>query len=235
MDFRDKYIKVISSDDGLSLDIKSIIKENTMNLKMLKAAFTGLVLLASGFANAGLIDHIIDVTYDGTSSQFTYTGDGNLEQGGTLQLNFAAAPFDYWNNMSRSFWPAILVLPVGVRYGDYSWSYLLDGVSVNTGNVFNDRTDEVHIFNTVNRYRGMFDEIVLNYTLNTSATVDINNIDGTPFVFWNDLPFNADYVEGVAIPEPSTFAIFALGLIGLASRRFKKNRGLACLILLNLK
>jgi hypothetical protein len=31
-----------------------------------------------------------------------------------------------------------------------------------------------------------------------------------------------EYNNSVAVPEPSTFAIFALGMMGLASRRFKK-------------
>ena len=35
--------------------------------------------------------------------------------------------------------------------------------------------------------------------------------------------FNIDTTPAVnAVPEPSTLAIFALGMIGLASRRFKK-------------
>jgi hypothetical protein len=36
------------------------------------------------------------------------------------------------------------------------------------------------------------------------------------------LTLNYEYEERVAVPEPSTLAIFALGMIGLASRRFKK-------------
>jgi hypothetical protein len=33
---------------------------------------------------------------------------------------------------------------------------------------------------------------------------------------------NVSFVDAAEVPEPSTLAIFALGLMGLASRRFKK-------------
>ena len=37
---------------------------------------------------------------------------------------------------------------------------------------------------------------------------------------FNDVTFKSSHVNSV--PEPTTLAIFALGMIGLASRRFKK-------------
>ncbi len=66
----------------------------------------------------------------------------------------------------------------------------------------------------------------------------INNFhDSTPLSFisepWNgwskDMDFSADVLRvyakwsnATSVPEPSTLAIFSLGMIGLASRRFKK-------------
>lgn len=193
---------------------------------MLKAALAGLVLSISGFANAILIiDHEIDVTYDGITANHSYTGDGNLEQGGMLQLSFEADTFDYWNNMASDFWSAILVSENATRIGDYSWTYSLDGLSVSMGSLLGNNSASVHIINDVGFYAGMFDKLVINYTLNTSTSADLNPLDGNPFTFWNPLPFSADYVQGLDpkdVPEPSTLAIFALGILGLASRKFKK-------------
>jgi hypothetical protein len=45
--------------------------------------------------------------------------------------------------------------------------------------------------------------------------------DGQPDVYWVDFTAFA-YGDVTSVPEPSTLAIFALGIMGLASRRFKK-------------
>jgi hypothetical protein len=47
-----------------------------------------------------------------------------------------------------------------------------------------------------------------------NVTIQFDNQDSRTFNF---------EVDSVDVPEPSTLAIFALGMIGLASRRFKKN------------
>jgi len=61
--------------------------------------------------------------------------------------------------------------------------------------------------------------------LNTTQTVIQRAGYGSGFAFsnLNAHLFSFDAVDvGVQVPEPSTLAIFALGIIGLASRRFKK-------------
>jgi hypothetical protein len=66
-----------------------------------------------------------------------------------------------------------------------------------------------------------------------TATLSLNKDDTVDFIvgraldeFWDDstlLSATVSYNDGkVDVPEPSTLAIFALGLMGLASRRFKK-------------
>jgi hypothetical protein len=47
------------------------------------------------------------------------------------------------------------------------------------------------------------------------------NIDGSVSVF-SDINTWSAFIQATHVPEPSTLAVFCLGLIGLASRRFKK-------------
>ncbi|MDO6426693.1 PEP-CTERM sorting domain-containing protein [Thalassotalea sp. 1_MG-2023] len=49
-------------------------------------------------------------------------------------------------------------------------------------------------------------------------TIQLSAFDGSTLLASSSI----DIIQGVDIPEPSTIAIFALGVIGLASRRFKK-------------
>lgn len=78
----------------------------------------------------------------------------------------------------------------------------------------------------------MIDNIALN-TANKRDLLDVtgltglytlgNNINTTSQPYDYKITFiDADASTSNAIPEPSTLAIFALGMIGLASRRFKK-------------
>ena len=53
-----------------------------------------------------------------------------------------------------------------------------------------------------------------------------NNVDSVSLRVFNDrsLPYAGSYlVRSVSVPEPSSLAIFALGMIGLVSRRLKKH------------
>jgi len=53
------------------------------------------------------------------------------------------------------------------------------------------------------------------YTISPEDTVDVDNLS-------YQLAAGVFLVQ-VSVPEPSTLAIFALGMIGLTSRRFKKS------------
>jgi len=66
-------------------------------------------------------------------------------------------------------------------------------------------------------FKGVREQFIVNYTSGDTTR--------TYSDLWSALPmFDGEVSYGVSqsVPEPSTLAIFALGMIGLASRRFKK-------------
>jgi len=74
--------------------------------------------------------------------------------------------------------------------------------------------------------------ITLTSSLVTGATLDLNTCGAVACqAIWNGIPglsngsivnTQSGAVSRTSVPEPSTLAIFALGMIGFASRRFKK-------------
>ena len=185
--------------------------------------FTAALLVLSTPAHAALIDHVYDVGYDGVTYTESYTGDLSLEQGGTVQLNFIAATNDYWNAMAAgTFWSALRVGTSGTRVGDYSWSYLLDGVSVASGSSLANASSSVHFINYVSSYTGMFDLLAIDYTLTSSTTGDTNTLITDPSYWWGPTPFTARYVDNASVPSPSILALMGLGLAGIGWSRRKK-------------
>ncbi|MCW8866057.1 MAG: PEP-CTERM sorting domain-containing protein [Colwellia sp.] len=120
--------------------------------------------------------------------------------------------------------------PLGDLFG-YTY-YAGAGSNIN-GWIISDGTDEERVsfkFGDIDNYyslfnlQGRYSEYNIaspSYTYNRSGSIGIN---------YNYARSDDDYgsygavlmVRSIEVPEPSTFAIFALGLIGLASRRFKK-------------
>ena len=198
-----------------------------MKYKLFNSVLVSVALLISSVSNAGvIIDHTYDINFDGSTYLESYIGDLNLEQGGTVQLNFIADDNDYWNNMIGSwFWSALYLGNSGSRVGDYNWSYLLNGTIASGGSVLGNESSSAHFINIIDTYSGMFDQLTINYSLTSSTTGNTNTLIDDPSFWFQLVPFQADYVNNKAstdVPEPSTLAIFALGMIGLASRRFKK-------------
>lgn len=188
-----------------------------MKSKFLNSIFIGLVLTATSItANAGLISETINLSGGTSHDELFSSFDDNL---GTLN--------------------SVL----------FSYDITLAGtIADDECTVFDDcegtRTLQVN-FNSLTDSDSDFidnDQFLYELALNVNDTVSFNTSDFTNWTSltslsvssscsgdcWNVL--GAAQLSGTAtlsyeytdVPEPSTFAIFALGIIGLASRRFKK-------------
>ncbi|AAZ25965.1 DVUA0089 family protein [Colwellia psychrerythraea] len=203
-----------------------------MNMKMLKAALAGLVLSVSGFANAGLILEIGD-TGDNLNTAQSLTGgttqvSGSISTnndvdlfsfywgGGLLDLNvsqdnsaldtqiflFDSLGFGLFHNDDAPFPNSIIqtALAAGEYFvGISSWSN--DPLSVGGAIFPSDFSGQL----TPTGPGGASSLSTWEYDGNSSGAY-LLNISST----------------ASQVPEPSTLAIFALGIMGLASRKFKK-------------
>jgi hypothetical protein len=185
-----------------------------MNFKFLKAAIVSIVLTVSSFANAGLITlsvsgtdvndssnyYLANITFDdsiaGESGSNTILGitDFQMRTFGAFETTFG------FEDIDRFSWYYLYSNDLGsprVYEGLSNRAYFAIGVS-------ND--DGYSMTNTNYISQGLY--------LNNSQLVRyLNDPIGSR---------TAVLEPSTAVPEPSTLAIFALGLMGLASRRFKK-------------
>ncbi|GAW96503.1 MULTISPECIES: DVUA0089 family protein [Colwellia] len=191
-----------------------------MNIKMIKAAVAGLVLSVSGFANAGLI-----------------TLDGRIDSG---------AEVDHWIlNVTSSGLFTFDVLAYEGDYDDFfdngtnndhldSYIYLfsndINGSLVDSnddGELGNDgSTEDYDSFMSVNLNVGTYVFAIGDYHLNEAGARDgINESNANEISVGNyrvSISSQAGVLSTNSVPEPTTLAIFALGIMGLAARRFKK-------------
>ena len=214
-------------------------KGNTMNIKMLKSALAGLVLSVSGLANAGLInsDYLnlndnlavyddvqnltwLDISVSSGWSSNTWSSLIQQDSGWRLALNSEVESL--FNQAFSTFYD---VYPANTNYID-----TIDSDLVTNFNDFQSLFG-IHAFgsNTItNTYGRYIDEDGIHRLMGVSGWSSTNRIWGLEASGTYSL--SADTGMGIylvrdemeSIPEPTTLAIFALGIIGLASRRFKK-------------
>jgi len=220
-----------------------------MNIKMLKAALAGLVLSVSGFSNATLITfndaalfeaaagtlntedfsseavEYSTANYSGVFGGFTLTSLSNGDNNGILNsliassgagdvsngIGFFGQNFYGWGNNDGGLGPqsnfsfSSSISAFGFDYfnADFSDSY---NITVN-GSVLNTiATNSNGFFGVIAVGENITSAIITNLT--TGGYVGAAGLDNVRV--------------SVQVPEPSTLAIFALGIMGLASRRFKK-------------
>ncbi|MCJ8322071.1 MAG: PEP-CTERM sorting domain-containing protein [Colwellia sp.] len=215
-----------------------------MNIKMLKAAVAGLVLSVSGFANAGLItseistpDSIIDFSQFGS---FNFTS-------GPIEIGSLVGESILWSSTNNGS-----VIGNGGYGLDSNgrWDNMNGYIGLNTssGSMSIDFSDgPIQEFSLLANYAPGFGEFFLeayglggilleSYNISSLAAI-VTNTNNTgeyrgisrmdndiysirlsnAYVVADNLSFSR-----VEVPEPTTLAIFALGLMGLAARRFKK-------------
>lgn len=200
----------------LELPSKTVVKELMgilMNIKFLKMAFVGLVLTVSGFANATPIALNYDVSDIG---------------GGLFNYEFSLV----LDNNDNS-WAA-----------GQGWGWFIFGDSTNSPspltNFVGDTSDLPigpwssftyssggHNGPTLGSPLNYWIPAAIGEVLNWSGTSTANLAQGellfTTLMTQNGaVAANFDVANKVNVPEPSTLAILALGLIGLASRRFMR-------------
>lgn len=217
-----------------------ITKENTMNIKILKAAIAGLVLSVSGFANAGLI-------YD--NGPAIADSDRCAETSGTCNGTWTL--FDDFivsndSDITSVTWTTNLYGGLGDYNSSNIWFYDNDPV-FGSGNLLFSYSDAGTT--VANALGGNFYDITLSgftetlmagtywigiqhNTTSNYATVAMSGTSVNATQWQNggagarisSQPELAFRINGnsTEVPEPSTLAIFALGIMGLASRRFKK-------------
>lgn len=192
-----------------------------MNIKMLKAALAGLVLSVSSLANAGLIQ--MEAEYSSTSATQSFSWTMLLEE---ADLNTVQNSFELLSSPQYAFIVALDMLYIDSTGSSFSLN-LNELKTAGVRMVYNhspflaDGTNQRHKINDIN-FVGL-PELATAFESKGAQ----NGIYG---VRPNTLADRAGTVSfaltsfksTTSVPEPSTLAIFALGIMGLASRRFKK-------------
>jgi hypothetical protein len=223
-----------------------------MNIKVLKAAAAGLIISVSGFANAAIIpfgvQDDIDITtvtndwgwslchqetygtsgttinnlFDNCSGDYVMLASG-LTNSSTLDLAAAALLSDVTTYTARH--ETHLANGAEWYFNGGSLGFAPQGASI-----FQNSAD----VNATGLYRGTAIDSTSDFRLSwhtaggydiTPAELDGGWRSGTNISLNNDQNWNR-YVFSIntaaEVPEPTTLAILALGLMGIASRRFKK-------------
>jgi hypothetical protein len=213
-----------------------------MNIKTIKAAMAGLVLSVSGFANAGIIPVGVqeDVAYtdvintwgwdllyrgnyseDNVSFSSLFNGHddyimlGAIQDGSnTIELLAAVLWTDFMTHTAKN----VTNVANGAQWynnaGSFGYAGLGDAINQGSADVTNGTNDHHRLswHGQQGGYGNIANTMRLGYR--AGATQGLNNSTA-----WDRVIFTANATN---VPEPSTLAILALGIMGLASRRFKK-------------
>jgi hypothetical protein len=220
-----------------------------MNIKMLKTVFAGLVMITSGFSQAGIITldfegvgdlALVDNFYNGGTDSLGNSGEnygisfgsgalGCIDSDAGGSCNIANEPtadtimffadgngiLDFSAGFDTGlsfFYTSSLDTTIKVYSGLNLTGTLLGSIDISNNHQGN---------NCVGDPNGQFCNWDIG-SLNFSGTAYSIDFGGTfNSVAFDNLTFGSAN-PGTEVPEPSTLAIFALGMIGLASRRFKK-------------
>jgi len=189
--------------------MEGINKDYQMKFKLLNTAITCLLLSLSSFANAGLIEVDFSSGTDSNSHYGTYEEDGfNFFSEVTSDhydclANDSRFCFHDGQANSGDNW-----IRVTYDSGLFDFSELVIS-SISSGLSIQSNLGHSAFLTSAQSGLQTFNWSNVSYIRMSSAD------DTTVFID----TFRANMAQ---VPEPSTLAIFALGMMGLASRRFKK-------------
>ena len=184
-----------------------------MKFKFLKAAFVGTILTISSLSHAALINFTGELASisDFTITEFTVNTDSQVRG---------------WTDSFRSgvgFDPI-----VALWSSDGSWLLTVDdNSSINPATQtyydsgFSRELSAGTYFFTMSIFSNFPDQSG-NVLISNPFTGSGGPLMDGQYSVWLDGVDTAQTTTSEAVPEPSTLAILALGMIGLASRRFKK-------------
>jgi hypothetical protein len=206
-----------------------------MNIKMLKMAFAGLALGISGFANAALISVATQAEFDvaGDIAQVTNWdsyGSGFERVASPFlvgNLTFIAGGSNVIGGISDYRFARSLFSDNNILGTTMNIANTFNLLAFNAGNFLLNGNALFEITTNVSSYS--FIRNVNSYA--SGGTLSFFGIQATGGEYFTSLSWSGDNATGLTdiqlgtaaeVPEPSTLAIFALGLMGLASRRFMK-------------
>jgi hypothetical protein len=203
-----------------------------MNNKMLKAAVAGVALSVSSLANAGLIvDNGTDTVNIGGSCSSCGTSSwqvfddftlGSFQELDYLSVDFSTKNYD---NVEFSIWNSNLT----TKLFSFNYAWSLGTFVTNVDSTYDNVTANIDLgnasLNAGQYYLSLWgtDTYVMrsgggsHLQFSSSNLSDYSNQPQN--VRTSDLHFRL-HSDSVDVPEPTTLAIFALGIMGLASRRF---------------
>ena len=205
-------------------------------------AFAGVVLGVSSFANAGLISFTDRVSFNGavgTSSIEDFESFVSEEsfRGSALDLgDFTVSMVDAISTITLNF---IDIPPLSSSESDVNGTSHMKVFTNSSSSLTFLFDSAITVFGA--DFRSLNDSVVRTRLLVAGEVIDLPIAAGSGefsfFGFTSDIAFTSVTFQGVMgdvygidnvsysatdVPEPSTLAIFALGLMGLASRRFMK-------------
>jgi hypothetical protein len=187
-----------------------------MKFKFLKQFILGSMLLLATNSYAGLIT--VD-EWHGTNDNFS----------GLKQSQFSDDVYFAVSKTGVFDYSADYEMLEGFRQAtwDEYWSLADDYIALNglwsaTYNYYSKGGWAGYNFEGINRYYLSFADEKASNSKYVIHTGNYDNYRGTQYTLTQNQWAGFVLIKSTDVPEPSTLAIFALGIMGLAARRFKK-------------